>query len=107
MFLRISEFLLCLLNLLLWCLSRGVPALLRHFGINLVLNAKRFVKRLLERAVYVGGGRFYRAVHKNIARVFNTRKNVVHNDLVLHIVLLKVICKCCQKPFAAFELFEK
>lgn len=58
-----AEFLLCSADFLLLYLLHWVPALLRHFLVNLVLHAECVVERLRERAMNIRCRRFDCSMH--------------------------------------------
>ena len=96
---RVGKLLLYLLYFLFFSLLGGIPALLSHLFVKLVLHAEGIVQRCIEGLVYIGGGGFYRAVQKQIANTLLCQKDIFHNAFIIHVFLfLSVRCGILYRP---------
>ena len=85
------DFLVCLVEFLLYCIYllglsvlRGIPALGAHLGVYLILHGDGIVQRLSKCGVYCGGGGLDRPVHKEIAFSFEVKEQIFHYFLFVH-----------------------
>ena len=73
-----------LLDLLLLCLLHGIPALLGHLVVDLVLHAQVLAQGIIKGAVHVLRGGFDHAVHVQVADTLGGLQQVFHDLLVVH-----------------------